>query len=114
MNAPPIISPNLDQSSRLLVGLATVALWLLIGINALTFICSVASALIKDKGDGVMVGIVIFVLMHVAVVIALLALPAVIRCRQLAWPRFALVLGFTPLPLLFAVSHLVRIIRNLL
>ena len=89
------------------------ALWLLIGVNALTFICSIGSAFVQSKGNGVLIGSVIFVLIGVAVLLSLLALPAAIQYKHPVWPKVAVFLGFTPLPLMFVVVHIVRVLRDL-
>jgi hypothetical protein len=112
MKEPPIISPSMSQPSRLPIQLATVALWLLIGINVVCFICSVGAARATSKGEGFMWGSAIFVLMFVAVAVALLALPAIFTHRQLRWPWFAFILGFMPLPLMAAVAQVVRLLRT--
>lgn len=90
------------------------ALWLLIAINFVCFICSLGAARASSKGEGVLWGSVIFVLMFIAVAVAFLALPAVLTHRQLIWPRFAFALGFTPLPLMAAVAQVMRLLRALL
>ena len=109
MNAPPVMPP--PKPSRLPLQLATVALCLLIAINALTLICSIGLALATSKGWGVSFGSVIFVLAPIAVLIALLALPAICRYQDLVWPRFVFALGFTPLPVMAAVGVVNRLLR---
>jgi hypothetical protein len=113
MKAPPTILSNIPQPSRLPIQLASLALWLLIGINLVCFFCSLGAALATSKGEGVLWGSVIFALMFVAVAVAFLALPATFSHRRLVWPRFAFALGFTPLPLMAVVAQAVRLLRTL-
>ncbi len=114
MNAPPTVSPSSAQRSPLALQLAMAALWLLIAINFVCFVCSIGAALSTSKSEGLLWGSIAFVLIFVAGAVALLALPAVINCRQVAWPRFALALGFTPLPVMAAVAQVIRWLRTCL
>jgi hypothetical protein len=112
MKAPPVPSCDLSQPTRWELLLAAIALCLLIGINAMAVMCWLGAARAASKGEAVLFGSVIFVLIFVAVGVALLALPAMIRYPRVAWTGVAFALGFAPLTLAGQVAVIIRWLRT--
>jgi hypothetical protein len=81
-------------------------------MNAVVFICSLVLAQGSAKGEGVLLASFIFGAPVIAPLVALLALPAVTRHRELMWPRFVLALGLTPLPMMFLADRVVAVLRS--